>query len=70
MLKLKLKKLTPFRKKQRRRSNAEMGNCAGSSTKEGRREEKSLRKVGGAADNKYTHGELVLKWVKYSDLQT
>ncbi len=59
MLKSKLKKLALFKKW--RQDSTGMGNCAGSSTKEGRGERAAGRSKSAAEVSKYTHGELVLK---------
>lgn len=65
MLKSKLKKLVPFRKRRQENVTAAggMGNCAGGSTKKkGRSEDSASREATVAAEgSKYTHGELVLK---------
>ena len=60
MLKSKLKKLFPSKK--RRPASTEMGNCAGSGTKGGREGRAAGKPPAADSDvSKYTHGELVLK---------
>lgn len=62
MLRSKLKKLVSFKKWKRQDTTAEMGNCAGSSTKDGRGGGEASRESTAAAEgSKYAHGELVLK---------